>query len=434
VRRAFVLVILAACGGGGDFSVSVLAPCPTCGPGHVRAAGTSDVSVVFRATPTGVLATGGTHLEWLGPDLSTTATADVSIPGSYTSGPVITEAVSGADGHAFVLVSGKDADTGDTVYLLGLDATGHQLWSQEVVDDYPSPPIWLAVAPDGDVVVAADSTSGFPAVVGGITYQGWISITKLSAVSGAVQQTRMFSASKVSLSAFTLAPDGGPVIEGSSSGDINLGGAVGDLVSPAAGRTIFMARLDPQYNGRWAKQYVSMGSQPSADGIAADGQHVYASGSYSKSVDLGDGVMLSAPASASNANYILAYDDAGTYQWNVSTTDNIGVATLWPTPAGVLVGGEYVSALTIGGIQVPEDMNGESALCAELVNGAAAWALASTGNGNHLCTAIGSSGGRSYVQVEVDDNGAGNIATTLDSVMTSGEQKIVLELGTTPAN
>jgi hypothetical protein len=397
----------------------------------VRAAGTTDVSVAFRAQPTGVLATGGTHMEWLGADLSVTATADVGIPGDYTSGPAITQAVSGADGHAFVLVSGKNADTGDTVYLLGLDATGHTLWSQEVVNDYPPPPMWIEVAPDGDVVVAADTTSGFPAVVGGITYQGWVSITKLAAASGAVQQTRMFSGSKATLSAFTLAPDGGAVIAGTSNGDINLGGAVGDLVSPAVGRTLYMARLDPQWNGRWARQYVATGTLPAADGVAADGAHVYVSGSYAKSVDLGDNVMLS--TTASDANYVMAYDDAGTYQWSVSTNDTIGVATLAATPAGVLVGAEYVDALTIGGLQVPADDSGEASLCAELVNGAAAWVLTSTGAGNHIGAAVGSTGGRSYVQVEVDDNGAGATQTTIDSVMTSGQQKLLLEVGTQPA-
>jgi hypothetical protein len=428
VRRALVLLFLTACGGGGDLSVSVLPPCPTCGPGHVRAAASTDVAAGFAAQPTGVLAFGGQHLLWLGADLSVTASAGTGIPGDYVSAPKIVQAVSGADGHAFAFVKGHLSDGGDNLFLVGLDPSGATLWTQEIVQDYPPPPMWLAIAPDGDAVVAADTTSGYPAVVGGIEYRGWLSITKLAAASGAVQQTRMFSGSRTDLQAFGMAPDGGAVIEGTLSGDINLAGAVGDLATTAPGRTVFVARLDAQFNGKWARQYVSTGGTPSADAVVADGQHVYVSGSYANSVDLGDGVTMT--TTSPDSNYVMAYDDAGTYQWSAGTSDDIGVATLAPTPAGVLVGASYVDALTIGGLQVPAIVDGEGAIFAELVAGHAAWVLATTGGGDHVGSVVGSTGGRSYVQIEAADNAAAGASTTIDSVSTSGQMKLLLEVGT----
>ena len=432
MRRALVLVILAACGGGGDFSVSVLTPCPSCGPGHVRAAATTDSSVTFTAEPTGVLAFGGQELKWLGPDLSVTGTASTDASGDYLSGPSIAQAVSGADGHGFALVTGENNDTGTTAYLYAFDASGHTIWTQTLVTDYAPPPLFLAIASDGSAIVAADTSNGYPATLGGLVYQGWIAIVRLDAATGANLGARMFSSAGTSLTSLSTTPDGGVLIAGTLSGHLDLGGEVGDMISRSTGKTVFMARLDQHFDGLWAKQYVATGNAPYADSVVADDQHVYMAGSYSKAVDLGDGITMT--TSAVYANYIISYDAAGDYEWSTSTTGDLGPASLAPTPAGVLVCAGYLDALSIGGQAVPPSTTNESGICAELIGGVAPWVLATTGGGNHTCTAIGSSGGRAYVQIEaVNDTTDDHTQTTFDSITSSGQEKILLELATMPA-
>src|SRR5579862_1049314 len=138
-------------------------------------------------------------------------------------------------------------------------------------------------------------------------------------------------------------------------------------------------------------------------------------GSYSKAVDIGDGITMT--TNAIYANYIISYDTAGDYEWSTTTTGDLGPASLAPTPAGVLVCAGYLDALSIGGQQVPASTTNLAGICAELVGGIAPWVLTTTGGGDHTCTAIGSSGGRAYVQIAAVDNASdATTQTTFDSI------------------
>jgi hypothetical protein len=429
MRRAAVLVILAACGGA-DFTVDPTTPCPTCAAGHVRVAARAPRRVAFSPDGARLVAYGDQHIAWLDADLGTTATADTDIPvEDYVAGPYAGPVASAPDGRAIAAVSGGlKSGYGSTMSMVGLDGGGSPTWHSTAVDASSIPPTWLFSAPDGTPIIVSSTISASLAL-GTQTFNGWFVFATLSLDDGSVSAWKVHSATRTSLRAAALAPDGGVALGGLVDGTLSLGGTApdvsGDVSGNVSGHTLFLASLDPHGDGVWAKAFTGVGPVY-VGSVATDGQHVYASGTYTTTLDLGDGHMLSSTAPLSE--FVIALDGSGNYLWAITLPQNIGSPTLAPTPNGVLFSGATYDPVNIAGIDVP-GYSGQIGVTLEIVNGTAMWLLTATGAGDHLCESVGTIDGRTYVMIDATSTDA--VHTDFDNLSFDGEARILAQVVTT---
>ena len=426
MRRAILLVILAACGSGPDFSVTVQPSCPTCTAGHVRAAATAPRRAFFSPDGPRLAAYSDQSILWLDTTLATVETGTTDIPTKdYVAGPYVGPVASGPDGRAIAAVSGGlKSGFGSTVSLVGLDSGGNPSWHSTAVDASTKPPIWMYAGPDGNPIVVSNTLQG-DLTLGSQDYAGWVLIAKLSLADGSVAAVKVHGGSKVNLTSTAIGPDGGVVLAGTLDGTLKLGGTAPDLAGGAAGDVVFVAKLDPNGDGVWADTFTGTGAAYIGS-VATDGTHVYASGTYTTSIDFGNGGTQSSTDPLSE--FVVALDGSGKHQWSITMPGNIGTPTLAATSAGVLFSGSYFDATSVAGTQVP-GATSASGLAAEIVNGSAAWLLTATGAGDHACESIGTVGGHTYVMID-SSNGSVGAHVDFDTVHLDGEQHVLAEVAT----
>jgi hypothetical protein len=148
------------------------------------------------------------------------------------------------------------------------------------------------------------------------------------------------------ISGLAASHDGGILVGGSFEGTVDFGGGVTLATSDTYGTTAaFVAKLDPQGQGQWARQFGSA-AQVTAVREARSGA-VVVCGFFRGSADLGAGPMQSSGSPSGSPDMLLAsYDPTGTLLWAKQFPAGIGWAEFWDLAvdgAGdILVTGDFM--------------------------------------------------------------------------------------------
>jgi hypothetical protein len=192
------------------------------------------------------------------------------------------------------------------------------LWAQQFGDGLGQTPYAVAVDIAGNVIVA------------GVSYDGWVDfggmgapgtgtptivVLKLKATGQYVwskgfpisSPDNPFTASPVSVA---VDVQGNMILAGLLEGSMNFGG--GALTATGS---VFVAKLDPNGNHMWSKQF---GTQASPNQVAADGEgNIILVGAYSGSIDFGGGAGGGGPlTNPAGSTFVAKLHPDGTEAWS----------------------------------------------------------------------------------------------------------------------
>jgi len=194
-----------------------------------------------------------------------------------------------------VTFGGANLDAlGADVVLARFAASGAHLWSKRFGGSGDDQVSGLALAPDGDLVVAGQFASTIDFGGGALANAGApdVYVARLGGDGAHRWSRRWGTSSGFALVATGVAtdPDGAVVFAGSAIEAISFGG----LVLPASGGyDPYLVKLDANGAHRWSKRSGSSGYPYNwSAGAAADGDgNVFAAGSFSGGIDLGAGLV-----------------------------------------------------------------------------------------------------------------------------------------------
>jgi len=149
---------------------------------------------------------------------------------------------------------------------------------------------------------------------------------------------------------------GGPHDEGLKDVDVDADGNIyvtgftdGDGIDLGTGNvlgTIFVAKLDPNGNPTWVRGY-GTAQFDEGDTVRVDSNgRVVVAGQLMTSLDFGDG-------SLAPGQFLLVLDAGGQFVWSKRIADGISYSMSVDRNGGVLVAGEYQSAVDLGGTILP---------------------------------------------------------------------------------
>lgn len=353
---------------------TVLATCPECAPGEVRAgvSTTGDGRAVVR--PGGGIARVGCDTHLVRHDAAFAIAGDV---GLYVQGSPALESVTADD---YVLVVDRPLDDLDQADLVAVAASGTEVWR------IPTGADRVGLTAAGDAAVAYGWTAE-PVSFGDFMVTGLFAVG-LGAADG---QPRWAWTSPQGAEAEIVAvggDDGLLVIAGVFNGGLELGGTSAPLNTGAAAG--FVGMLDATGSGLWARQLVG----PAASDVAVvsrapDGSVAIAGGYSGGTLDL-DTVVLR-PEAAVADQFVAVLELDGTPRWGMNLGDSFAepVDAIAATDASVVVGGSHADPLTFGGDAVPREID---AYIASLADGAVAWLVQIGGAGTQAIAGLGWNG------------------------------------------
>lgn len=222
----------------------------------------------------------------------------------------------------------------------------------------PAGAVWLAGALDG-VVDLGD---------GPVAHPGWadVLVIALSADGDLLRSAYFGDLGHQAARAIAVAPDGDVVVAGHFTGTLDFG--TGPLYS-GGGQDIFVARLAPDLGPRWATHFPALGAQDVV-GVVADARGVTFAGNYHHGFDLGGGRLeeLVVPDSSgfnptgfelATQGFLAALDPAGAHRWSLrlGVAAPLSVGALRPGPGDgyILSGARADVGAVFDGLQLGAD-------------------------------------------------------------------------------
>jgi hypothetical protein len=257
-----------------------------------------------------------------------------------------------ADGAAYgpcsgeVLPATEDCATATDEDCDGLapPCNGAFLWGARFGDSSDQHGKSVAVDGAGNVLLAGDFSGavdfgGGPLISAGASD---ISIAKFSA-TGAHQWSKRFGDASNQYGNVVAADKGGNVVlTGSADGTVDFGG--GPLTG-GGGQETFIARFDAAGNHAWSRRFAGFGRV----GAAFGGSNLLVVGSFSGSVDLGGGALVTAGASDI---YLASFDSLGGALWSKRFGDagnQYGEAIATDGTGAIFLAGSFGGAVDFGG-------------------------------------------------------------------------------------
>jgi hypothetical protein len=166
-------------------------------------------------------------------------------------------------------------------------------------------------------------------------------IAKLDALGSHVWSKVVPGSPSSSASSVAVDASGRVYATGSFQGTTDLGG--GTLTS-AGSSDVFLVQYDGAGNHLWSKRFGGSGSDSGSLLVPDGGQHVFAQGNFSGSIDLGLGPLV---AAGSNDAFFARLDETGAIEWNKPFEYGVGLAV---DPAGAMfLSGSFYGTLDLGG-------------------------------------------------------------------------------------
>jgi hypothetical protein len=303
------------------------------------------------------------------------------------------------DGDDNVIVAGVFAGTVDfgggalqsagstDAFVVKLSATGEHRWSARFGGPGEDPDATVAVAPDGDVVLAGACQDGIDLGGGPLPSLGardWF-VGRFSPDGVHRWSHRFGGASDDSVGGVAVAPDGGVALAGAFAGSIDLGG--GPLDS-AGGEDIGVVLLDAAGQHSWSRRFGGVGNDAAAGvAVGPDGAVVLA-GSFSGVVDFGDGPT---DTGGGQDGFLLQLAADATFGW-VVTFGGAGSAQAFGAAVDgrgrVVVGGAFSGSLALGAEVVASAGASDGFVASYAADGAHRWSRRLGGTGDDLVEAV----------------------------------------------
>ncbi|MFO0759151.1 MAG: hypothetical protein U0359_21845 [Byssovorax sp.] len=272
----------------------------------------------------------------LGEAIAADAMANVMIGGEFKGnvdfgGGVLSSAAGSTDG-----------------YVAKFDQSGNHLWSKRFGDAAEQHVRAVAFDPAGNAIIAGDFAGSINFGGGALVSLGGTDafVAKFDSAGNHLWSKRFGDAADQGATKIAITADGRIAVIGTCAGAIDFGlGAV-----PGTG-PMFVAKLDPDGNGLWAKRFGTQGQlvQPSAVKFD-DSSSVLVAGSFSGSLDFGGGPLLS--NAGSEDVFLVKLEFLGGHIWSKRFGDShnqqkaLGLAV--DSTNNIMLTGGFVGALDLG--------------------------------------------------------------------------------------
>jgi hypothetical protein len=311
--------------------------------GNVYLAGTFTGRVDFGGGPVSTLDTGGTFVASFTDTCAHRWSRSLDVPARSSPGPAL--AVS-AGGEAFVT-----GTIGAHIYLMGLAADGHALWTRGYDPSWYNGGVAVATDAYGQVFATGYFSTpidfgGGPLMPNAIPSMGSADTYLVSFDgSGAYRWSRALASRSLTLAMVPMGLAAGP------SGDLALAGTIEGSVDFGEGplpRGFFVAGYDGHGQVRWGR---TAGNSPSSDTAAdvamdADG-NVWVAGRFGDTIGFDDGTLTSA---GGHDGFVTGFTSQGcgrgSRRFGAGGRDQAeGVAT---GPGGLVVAGSFEGTVDFG--------------------------------------------------------------------------------------
>jgi hypothetical protein len=235
------------------------------------------------------------------------------------------------------------------VFVLKLDPSGGYLWAKSFGDANVQLGQGLAVDGSGNVVVTGDFAGTVDFGGGPLTSPGTghnVFVLKLAANGDYLWAKGFGDANSQSARSIAADVSGNVLVTGRFAGTMDFGG--GPLKS-AGGYDVFAAKLSPNGDYLWAKNFGDANDQEGKS-IAADSSgNVLVTGAFAGAVDFGGGSLQSA---GGNDAFVVKLDPNGGYLWAKrfgDAYDQSGEAAAADGEGNILLAGELLGSADFGG-------------------------------------------------------------------------------------
>ncbi|NUQ75070.1 MAG: hypothetical protein HUU21_16085 [Polyangiaceae bacterium] len=179
------------------------------------------------------------------------------------------------------------------LFAAKLSAGGAAVWSRGFGSDGFADGRKIAVDKDGNTIVAGEFSG--PLNVGGGTlgsFDSWgIFVMKLDVNGKHVWSKGYTNANSLQLVDVAVDPSGSVVLAGHFTGTADFGGST---LTSEGDNDLFLVKLGAGGGHVFSKRFGQVGTYPRAAGVAADGEgNLYLAGSFTNTIDLGGGGLVS---------------------------------------------------------------------------------------------------------------------------------------------
>lgn len=256
------------------------------------------------------------------------------------------------------LGNGKLTGTFGDPAIARITPEGTTRWSRRIVG--LDSPLYAAPGQNGEMWLAGGLDGVVDLGDGPVAHPGWsdVLLLALSPEGEILRSAHYGDLGEQHATAVAVAPDGDVVLAGEFNGSLDFGD--GPLYSGGHG-DVFVARLTSDLTPRWALSFPALGLQY-AKSVIADAHGVALAGYYYQGFDLGGGQLseLIVPGPFEDTElapqgFLAAFDPTGQYRWSrqlgVTAASTVSAVRVGPGEGYVLTGAAAAAA-TLGGVQL----------------------------------------------------------------------------------